>query len=101
MIAAEAEVVVGVSGLSVNLPCYTNTSEQGGDRANLVLWFRDQQLHPFYTWVDTTSYRTPVRSRDDFSEWISITMYLSSDREKEEVDTCVVSLFGVLEGETL
>ena len=49
IISAEAEAVLGVRGLTVKLPCYTNTSSQGEDRANLVLWFRDQHRDPFYT----------------------------------------------------
>ena len=51
-ISAPVGGVVGVRGGSVQLPCPTNTSTlaQGKeDRATLVLWFRDQNLHPFYT----------------------------------------------------
>ena len=60
IISESVEKVVALSGGTAFLPCHTNTSQEyrdkgnlvhHRDRMNLVLWFRDQELAPFYTYV--------------------------------------------------
>ena len=40
-----------LAGTNAFLPCATNNTKADGDRVELVLWFRDQELAPFYTLV--------------------------------------------------
>jgi len=60
--------VTGVYGMTATLPCFTNTSNSISvdllDRANLVLWFRDQELSPFYTYDNVQANNPPNHWRD-------------------------------------
>ena len=40
--------MTGLAGTTAEVPCFTQTFQEGEDRAKLVMWFKNSSETPFY-----------------------------------------------------